>query len=236
MNRPESTSVDRELLAERAEAINYWPALLDVVTSSLMMFVLIAFLKSSLSLENLDALAIHRVQDRFLVLLDQEFAAEKASGVVRTERHLDFLQITFSDRLLFDSGEYQLQPAGQAVLTRCARLLTLAGFHSYRQIQVEGHTDDRTLTRDRYPKNNWELSTARALSVLEQLSASTRLPAQLFSANGYADHRPVASNLTVGGRALNRRIELRIFFAGAGGSSQTPARLVAAVAPIPTPT
>jgi outer membrane protein OmpA-like peptidoglycan-associated protein len=235
MNQPEITAADRELLAERAEAINYWPALLDVVTSSLMMFVLIAFLQSSFSLENLDALAIHRLQNRFLALLDREFAAEKAAGVLRTERHLDFLQITFSDRLLFDSGEYQLQPAGEAMLARCARLLTLAGFSSYRQIQVEGHTDDRTFARNRYPKNNWELSTARALSVLEQLSASTHLPAQLFSANGYADHRPVASNLTVGGRALNRRIELRIFFAGAALSPWTPTRLAAAAAPIPTP-
>jgi outer membrane protein OmpA-like peptidoglycan-associated protein len=228
MSRPEDAVADRELLAERTETINYWPALLDVVTSSLMMFVLIAFLQSSLSLESLDALLIHRLQDRFLALLDREFAAEKAGGVVRTERHLDFLQITFSDRLLFDTGDHQLQPAGEAVLARCARLLAEAGAGSYRQIQIEGHTDDRPLAHNRYPKNNWELSTARALSVLEQLAGFARLPAKLFSANGYADNRPVASNLTSAGRALNRRIELRIFFAGVRHSPAGAAQQVSA--------
>jgi outer membrane protein OmpA-like peptidoglycan-associated protein len=203
-----------ELLAERGEPVNYWPAFLDIVTSSLMMFLVIAFLQSSLSIESLDALLTHRRQDRFLALLDRDLAAEIKSGAVRFERHLDFLQLTFSDRLLFDPGDYHLPPRGRRLLERCAHLLAAAGGTGYRQIQVEGHTDNQPLAHNRYPSDNWELSTARALTVVELLAGSPGLRPDIFSANGYASYRPVASNSTPAGRALNRRIEIRLFFAG----------------------
>ena len=203
-----------ELLAERGEPVNYWPALLDVVTSSLMMFLVVAFLQSSLSIENLEALLTHRRQDRFIAVLDRRLEAEINTGAVRFERHLDFLQLTFSDRLLFDAGDYHLPARGRRLLEKCARLLAEAGGTGYRQIQVEGHTDDQLLAHDHYPSDNWELSTARALTVVELLAGSAALRPDIFSANGYASYRPVASNASAAGRALNRRIEMRIFFAG----------------------
>jgi outer membrane protein OmpA-like peptidoglycan-associated protein len=203
-----------ELLAERGEAVNYWPALLDIVTSSLMMFLVIAFLQSTLSIGNLDALLTHRRQDRFIAMLDKDLAPELASGAIRFERHLDYLQLTFSDRLLFEPGDYRLPARGRALLDRCARLLARAGTTEYRQIQVEGHTDNMPLSHDRYPTDNWELSTARALEVVELLAHSPGLSPGAFSASGYASFRPVATNETLAGRALNRRIELRLFFAG----------------------
>jgi chemotaxis protein MotB len=92
-------------------------------------------------------------------------------------------------------------------------LFAQAGGSGYQQVQVEGHTDSLPLRRTTYPADNWELSTARALSVVRFLKATGNVPADVLSANGYADQRPVVLNDTAAGRAKNRRIEIRLVFA-----------------------
>ena len=78
-----------------------------------------------------------------------------------------------------------------------------------RQIKVEGHTDNVPIGPaiiDRFP-TNWELSTARATTVVRHLQ-ERGLDSKLLSAEGYSEYRPVASNETEEGRAKNRRIEI----------------------------
>ncbi len=74
-------------------------------------------------------------------------------------------------------------------------------------IAVEGHTDSRPIHTSAYP-SNWELSTARATTVLRELVEVRGLPAARVSASGYGDTRPIADNATPQGRAQNRRVEL----------------------------
>jgi flagellar motor protein MotB len=212
--------------SEPESEINYWPALLDLVTSSLMLFLLLTFLQATFSAGSLEAVATQSRQERFLALFRAEFPVEIASGAVAIARTIDLIQITFSDRVLFESGEFRLQQRGHDVLARCARVFVRAGA-TFEQIQVEGHTDQQALQRREYPSDNWELSTARALSVVQYLAAGRGLPANLFSANGYGSYRPVASNQTAAGRSRNRRIEIRLFFVGTGTQSadrRAPAR------------
>ena len=204
----------------------YWPGMLDLVTSTLMVFVLVGFLQTTLNLKDIEVLLTRNKQDLFLDLFNQAFARELEDSTIAVQRHLDFLQITFSDRVLFKSSQYVLQPAGRRLLERCARILREASVSGYQQIQVEGHTDNRPLVRSIYPRDNWELSTARALSVVRHLTLQG-LPPAVFSANGYANHRPVASNADSSGRGRNRRIEIRLFFSvgtpaasGAGRASK----------------
>jgi chemotaxis protein MotB len=73
-------------------------------------------------------------------------------------------------------------------------------------LSVEGHTDNVPIS-GRFP-SNWELSTARATTVLRELIEHHGIPADRLQAAGYADERPVASNDTPDGRAANRRVEL----------------------------
>jgi flagellar motor protein MotB len=209
---------------EEADGVNYWPALLDLVTSSLMLFLLLTFLQASFSAESLESVTAHTRQEQFLQLFRPEFAAEIAAGAVTVERTVDLIQITFSDKVLFASGDYRLQPAGSAILARCAHVFGRAGGATFEQIQVEGHTDQQPLQRREYPADNWELSTARALSVVQFLAAGRGLAPELFSANGYGSYRPVAANQTAEGRARNRRIEIRLFFVGTGHSAAIPRR------------
>jgi chemotaxis protein MotB len=79
---------------------------------------------------------------------------------------------------------------------------------SQAQLRLEGHTDSTPIATSRYP-SNWELSSARASVVLAQFIARGISPARLSLA-GYAGERPIASNDTLEGRALNRRVDLVI--------------------------
>lgn len=189
-----------------------WPALIDLVSTILMVFLLVGFLETVLNPRNLAALEVKLRQQRLLQLFDDELGPEIAAGRIEIEPHQEMLQITFADGVLYESGDHWLNAGARSLLSRCARVLAAAGDDSFSQIQVEGHTDDRPIPGTRYPSDNWELSSARAIGVVRFLSREAGLPGSLFSASGYADQRPVASNRDLEGRALNRRIEIRLFF------------------------
>lgn len=108
-----------------------------------------------------------------------------------------------NSEILFDTGQTDLSREGLAVLRRMARVLVSAGY----DITVEGHTDSvRVRSSSPYP-SNWELSSARAGSVVRYLQANG-IPKSRLKAVGFADSRPIADNGTPEGRARNRRVEL----------------------------
>ena len=197
-----------------------WPAMLDLITSTLMVFMLVTTLELAFGNDDMEAALTRTNQEKVLQEFQQEFAPEIGRREIRIERHLDFIQVLFSDGVLFRPGDHHLQATGQGLVSRCARVFARAGTSGYEQIQVEGHTDNVPLDRSAYPSNNWELSTARALSVVEFLGREETSFASVLSANGYSSNRPVADNLTQAGRNLNRRIEIRLFFSGTHASER----------------
>ena len=108
-----------------------------------------------------------------------------------------------TDRVLFDSGQANLKPAGLPLLAEIANLLNVDRTHP---IVVEGHTDNVPISSAQYP-SNWELSTARATTVVRYL-ISQGVDRNRLSAAGYADLHPIASNATAAGRQKNRRVEI----------------------------
>jgi chemotaxis protein MotB len=108
-----------------------------------------------------------------------------------------------SDKVLFAPGSAKVQPAGSQILAVVAGGVA----NVPNGIAVEGHTDSRPIHTSAYP-SNWELSTARATTVLRELVEVRGLPAARVSASGYGDTRPIADNATPQGRAQNRRVEL----------------------------
>lgn len=107
-----------------------------------------------------------------------------------------------SDIVLFEPGSAAIRPEGQKVLDRIAEQLVALP----NSITVEGHTDNVPIAGT-YP-SNWELSTARASSVLRSLIALHGLSPWKGTASGFADQRNVAPNDTSAGRAKNRRVEI----------------------------
>ncbi len=134
-----------------------------------------------------------------------EYAARhgfaKAVHVAIEQRGLAIRVLT--DSLLFTSGSAALERQGQPLLTEIAALLNVDHVHP---IAVEGNTDNVPITGGAFP-SNWELSTARASSVVRFLIAKG-VDSQRLSAVGYAEQHPIATNSTAAGRALNRRVEI----------------------------
>jgi len=153
------------------------------------------------------ALAARREQDELQQLKRQLDAFAAAHGfkaqvdTVVTQRGLVVRLLT--DNVLFDSGLADVKAQGMSLLTEVGTLLGVDRVHP---IVVEGHTDDVPISTSRFA-SNWELSTARASAVVRWL-IGRGLPARRFSAAGYADLHPLASNATAPGRARNRRVEI----------------------------
>ena len=151
---------------------------------------------------------------------------EIARGDIRLEQAGGRLRVVLADRVLFDSGEVQISRRGEGVLARVAEVL--AGTPD-QQIQVSGHTDRAPINSKlaaQYP-TNWELSVARATSVVRFLAEKTKIPAQQLVASGHGEYQPIASNKSSAGRARNRRVEILLTPAPAPA---TKAKFKAAVA------
>lgn len=128
-------------------------------------------------------------------------------GEVKISELKGKLTVNVVDKILFDSGKAELKTAGIKVLQQIGDILKSA---VDKDIQVEGHTDNvpikGTLTQ-KYP-TNWELSTARATTVLHFLQDKANISGERLSAVGYGEYRPISSNSTAEGRTLNRRIQI----------------------------
>jgi chemotaxis protein MotB len=117
------------------------------------------------------------------------------------------LKVTFVDKILFDSGSVKIKPKGREVL------LTLADSFKdniKQSIVVEGHTDDVQIgsaLQDRFP-TNWELSAARATSVVRFLQEKGTIAPERLTASGFSFYKSVDTNETDEGRKQNRRIEI----------------------------
>lgn len=139
----------------------------------------------------------------------EEMAASLALGdlgndvqVIVSERSVSF---RVNSEILFDSSQADLSRSGLSVLRRIVSVLS----GTEHEITVEGHTDSVPVRRNvRYP-SNWELSSARAGSVVRYLQANG-IERHRLRAVGYADTRPIGDNHTPEGRATNRRVELII--------------------------
>nr|WP_285903235.1 OmpA family protein [Alkalimarinus sediminis] len=105
---------------------------------------------------------------------------------------------------MFDSSKAVLKAEGKAAI----QLLVPALKRLNRPLIIEGHTDDTPINTLLYP-SNWELSAARANSVLHYLRAQGISPQQMSTAN-YADTRPLVPNSSQYNRSINRRVNLLI--------------------------
>lgn len=114
------------------------------------------------------------------------------------------IAITLSDRFLFDPGQADLKQGAAPVLGKLASLFRDLNM----TVSIEGHTDN--VPAGPYYKDNWELSGARAMSVLRYFIEVSKLSPDIFQYAGYADTRPAADNNTPEGRQKNRRVEITV--------------------------
>ncbi|UOQ46130.1 flagellar motor protein MotB [Halobacillus salinarum] len=124
-------------------------------------------------------------------------------SATRTERGV---VLVLQEQLLFETGEANILASGEPFLKKVGTLLK----HIPNQVKVEGHTDNRSISTFRYP-SNWELSGARASSVIRFLISNTKgLKENRFTAVAYGDTKPVAPNNSKENWRKNRRVEIVI--------------------------
>lgn len=139
--------------------------------------------------------------------LQAQMKEEIAKGDVRLSESGGKLRVDLVDKILFESGEAQISRRGEGVLARVGAVLAQI---DDKQIQVSGHTDNLPLGEKltgTFP-TNWELSAARAVTVVRFLSEKAGVPPQRMVASGYGEWSPIATNKSGTGRARNRRIEI----------------------------
>ncbi len=144
-------------------------------------------------------------REKELAVYKKLFAELKAlvdAGTIQVAFRKGRMVVQLSNAILFDSGKSKLRPEGQTAVSSLAPALGSV----QRDFVVGGHTDNIPIKTARYP-SNWELSTARAVSVVKGL-IEAGYPASKIGAAGYAENDPVADNTTEDGREQNRRIEI----------------------------
>lgn len=139
------------------------------------------------------------------IRLDEALKEDQLRESVNIELQTRGLTISLRDAAFFDSGSADLRTAVKAKLERF--LAQLEGVPN--DMRIEGHTDSVPIYSERYP-SNWELSGARAGSMLRFMIERTSVRPRQLSIAGYADQRPIADNSKEEGRQRNRRVDIVI--------------------------
>ena len=172
------------------------------------------------------------VNDRLDEAVTEVQAAMDEAGIeeIAVTRNSKGVQITLKDPRLFEIASaqprnthlYQLDEVATSIQNlnifhlldtehaSFLRELESSGLQWLVEIRIEGHTDNMPLTRNALYRDNWELSAARAQSIMIQLQERTALPASIFAIGGFGEFQPIGDNRTQEGREINRRVEIFI--------------------------
>jgi chemotaxis protein MotB len=138
--------------------------------------------------------------------IEKQLEDEIKKGQIRFKKMLDRIIINLDDKICFDSGSSKLKPEIKKALDKINNILVN---YPENRIYIEGNTDNVPISNANF-RNNWQLSTERALSVLEYLLENAKLNPTRVSAVGNGEFNPVLSNETLENRALNRRVDIVI--------------------------
>jgi chemotaxis protein MotB len=141
---------------------------------------------------------LNEVSDEFQRAL-QPFVESQLVGI---KKHDFWVELEMNSELLFASGSAELSSKALPVLEKVAEVVR----HVPNVINVEGYTDDVPISTGIYP-SNWDLSSARATSVVKEL-VKNEIPPNRLSAVGYGEFHPIGDNSNEEGRFKNRRVVL----------------------------
>ncbi len=146
-----------------------------------------------------EGMAFSRATRDLMTLLDR-LKLQSAVSVTKDE---DGITISMNESGVFDSGSKDLSKKSEEVLRGIGAILTRL---PHNEVRVEGNTDNQS----NWSNTNWDLSAARATSVVKWFLGNFKLDPARFAAVGYGEYHPVADNATEEGRKKNRRVDIVI--------------------------
>ncbi|MFA9375366.1 MAG: flagellar motor protein MotB [Lachnotalea sp.] len=139
--------------------------------------------------------------------IEQMIANSGVEEDIEIDFNSHYVLLTLNGAFLFDSGSAQIKEESLPLIDKVGLII---GKFSDRIVEIEGHTDNVPISNSKY-KNNNELSTARALAVLEYFIDEKGIDPVKLKSSGRGEYVPVADNSTAEGRARNRRVEVKIY-------------------------
>ena len=133
-------------------------------------------------------------------LLEDNITQSESVDLIRTEKGI---VIRLNSSIIFDEGSAQIKPGAIKTLNEIVNVLTKID----NPVIIEGHTDSTPISNKQFP-SNWELSTARATNIISYLVKTEQISPKRLRAIGYGEYMPVATNTTISGRMLNRRVDI----------------------------
>lgn len=149
-----------------------------------------------------DRRSLEEIEER----LAEYIAVNELENMFETQLKDEGLLVTIRDSVLFSPGKAVIEEEYTVLASEITALLV---FDEPRQIIVTGHTDNVPIGSSEFA-SNWELSVMRAVNFLKKIVENEEINPLLFSAKGYGEYQPVASNDTIEGRSKNRRVEVLI--------------------------
>jgi len=211
-----------EALLENENWLDVMMPYSDLVTLLLVFFIFFyifnAFTSQASSQSELISIKKGQAETAGVVLDSNEVAIEKEKLAELENAEQDTLGglkehvFTVSGGVLFESGSAELKRSAESTL----RLIAMEIRSKIKndpnwQIRIEGHTDNVPINTPIF-KSNWELSAARAVSVVRFFIENGYFKPDQLQAMGYGEHKPIASNATAEGRQKNRRVEIKLTY------------------------
>jgi chemotaxis protein MotB len=139
--------------------------------------------------------------------LDNTLVAEGEEDDITIDINETVVMITISDKLLFNSGSFRVNPKADNLLQRLADVINS---EPAMEVLIEGHTDAQTVKKGAYVKDNWELSVERSTAVIRKLQDQFGVAPEKLIAAGRSSYQPISDNDTKEGRSVNRRTRIVI--------------------------
>lgn len=188
-----------------------WPAFTDVLMTLCLILVFYLFAQVVITSQTTAGMAEVAQRQTSLRAAVEKTLPPALRRDVRIAEDGSLQRYTFADWILFDSASADLKPSGREALAALGRVFREhAGEIS--RVQIEGHTDDNPLRAGARFPSNWELSSARATSVVRFFEDQCGLDPGLLSATGYSEYHPVDSGAGAEAKARNRRIEVVVVY------------------------
>ncbi|MFT8319858.1 MAG: flagellar motor protein MotB [Bacillus sp. (in: firmicutes)] len=164
---------------------------------------------SSMTEEELENLQKQQEQNQLKTIqekVNSYIKEEKLTNKLETSLTDEGLLVSIRDNVLFASGSASIRADDKKVVAEIAKLLIM---DPPRSIIISGHTDNVPIHNSNF-ESNWELSVTRAINFMKLLLNNDKLDPSAFSAKGYGEFKPIASNKTAKGKEKNRRVEILI--------------------------